>query len=51
MELGNTFSIRDAEEEAARAGLSRRYVYKTLDRLTQGSNPGQVVKGTVRKDQ
>lgn len=39
MELGNTFSSRDAEEEAARAGLSRRYVYKTLDRLTQGSNP------------
>lgn len=39
MELGNTFSSRDAEEAAARAGLSRRYVYKTLDRLTQGSNP------------
>lgn len=39
MELGNTFSSRDAEEEAARAGLSRRYVYKTLDRLTQDSNP------------
>ena len=39
MELGSTFSSRDAEEAAAQAGLSRRYVYKTLDRLTQGSNP------------
>jgi hypothetical protein len=39
MELGSTFSSRDAEEAAARAGLSRRYVYKTLDRLAQGPNP------------
>lgn len=39
MELGNTFSSREAEEAVLRAGLSRRYVYKTLDRMTQGPNP------------
>lgn len=39
MELGTTFSSKEAEEAAAQAGISRRYVYKTLDRLTQGSNP------------